>query len=64
LRAFDPTAVHETKSPRPIDADSAAALVMVKATESAMATELVVKLVADLAKKQKAGSRRQKAGGE
>jgi hypothetical protein len=54
LRAFDPTAVHETKSPRPIDADSAAAWVMVKATELAMAKVWAVMLTVDLAEKQKA----------
>jgi hypothetical protein len=42
----------------------AAASAMAKATELAMAMVSVVKLVADLAKKRKAGGRRQKAGGE
>jgi hypothetical protein len=51
--------VRETKSPRPIDADSAAALV--KVTEKARASESVMEM-AESARGQKAEGRRRRAG--
>src|SRR5262249_44022382 len=57
-RVCDLMAVHETKSPRPTDADSAAVLVKAKVTESAKAM-VSVALVADLARKQKADRKQQ-----
>jgi hypothetical protein len=56
-------AIHETKSPRPTDVNSAAVSATVKATETVKAKVLVVELVVvGLARKQKAEGRRQKVG--
>jgi hypothetical protein len=61
----DLTAIRETKSPRPIDEDSAAAWAKVTVMEKAKAWVMAeAKLSAvDFVRRQKAGARRQTAGG-